>query len=138
MATSPFLTSFVRHRDPRLLWPVAGIASVVAHGVALVMVRSLAIQTPALPEGEMAPMPIQLLTLPADLPTSGEPSANIPSDATSTNNAASAEPAVDAVPAPVADQPTPVAPTDTAPSDRPPLEPFITSTPPQTIAPPVV
>jgi hypothetical protein len=58
-----FLTTVVRHRDPRLLWPVAGGLSVVAHGLALAMVRTLALQTPTLPDGAMAPLPVQLVTL---------------------------------------------------------------------------
>ncbi|PZV00286.1 MAG: hypothetical protein DCF32_17835, partial [Leptolyngbya sp.] len=72
MANSPFLTTFARHRDPKLLWPVAAVASVLAHGLALGMVRTLAIQTPALPKGEMAPLPIQLVELSADQAAPGQ------------------------------------------------------------------
>ncbi|MBE9140898.1 hypothetical protein IQ254_27480, partial [Nodosilinea sp. LEGE 07088] len=68
MATASFLTTFARQRDPKLLWPTAAVASVLVHGLALGLVRTLAIQTPALPEGEMAPLPIQLVDPPPDLP----------------------------------------------------------------------
>ncbi|MGB3311442.1 MAG: hypothetical protein WA939_15840 [Nodosilinea sp.] len=138
MAPSPFLTSFIRHRDPKLLWPVAGVASVVAHGVALVLVRTLVIQTPALPEGAMAPLPIQLLTLPTDLPAPAEPSASSPDLASS--DSASVEPAAAAPPTPVAAQATPISPANSPANTetlRPPLEPFITSAPPQAVAPSV-
>jgi hypothetical protein len=96
MAHPSFLLTFARHRDPKLLWPVAAVASVAAHGLALVMIRTLAIQTPTLPEGEMAPLPIQMVTLPLDpaLPTDGAPS----------------QPgALAAEPAPAVDAPTPMA-----------------------------
>ncbi|HSM80747.1 MAG TPA: energy transducer TonB [Nodosilinea sp.] len=66
MANSTFLTTFAGHRDPKLLWPLAAVASVLAHGVALAMVHTLSIQTPTLPEGAVAPLPIQLVNLPAD------------------------------------------------------------------------
>jgi hypothetical protein len=66
MANSSFLTTFIRHRDPKLLWPLAAVASVLTHGLALGLVRTLAIQTPTLPEGVMAPLPIQLVALPPD------------------------------------------------------------------------
>ena len=138
MATSPFLTGFTRHRDPKLLWPIAGVASIVAHGVALVMVRTLAIQTPTLPDGKMAPLPIQLVTLPADLPASDESSASLPSVVNSSDSGDStAVERATVAPPPVATQPTPVDPADLAVPDRPQLEPFTTSTPPQTVAPPV-
>ncbi|MGB3135255.1 MAG: hypothetical protein WBB18_00500 [Nodosilinea sp.] len=117
-----------------LLWPVAAAASVVAHGVALVMVRTLAIQAPALPEGETAPLPIQLVTLSPDLPPPAEQSVEVPSDLAPVE-AAAAEPQP-----PVASQPPdPVTSPPAAAPDQPPLEPFITPTTPQAapVAPPL-
>jgi hypothetical protein len=73
MDTSPFLTSLGAHRDPKLLWPVAAVASVIAHGVALALVRTVVLQTPNLPEGTVAPLPIQLVDLPPDAPTPDAP-----------------------------------------------------------------
>ncbi|WP_026072778.1 hypothetical protein [Nodosilinea nodulosa] len=138
MATSPFLITFAHHRDPRLLWPAAAAASVVVHGVALVMVRTLAIQTPNLPEGEMAPLPIQMVTLPPDLPAPGEQNTSVaapPSDLAAEDGAAIAE-----SPTPVTAQTPPdsVAPDSPAPIS-PPLEPFTAPAPPPVVnSPPVV
>ncbi|WP_052050288.1 hypothetical protein [Leptolyngbya sp. KIOST-1] len=128
MATSPFLTTFVRHRDPRLLWPAAAVASVVAHGVALVMVRALAIQTPTLPAGETAPLPIQLVDLPPDLPAPDEAAIGTPEPAPA--EPAPAEPAAPIASPRAAEAVTPPAP------PRPPLAPFLPPTQPQA-APPV-
>lgn len=123
-----FLLTFARHRDPKLLWPVAAVASVAAHGLALVTLRTLAIQTPTRPEGEMAPLPIQMVTLPLDqaLPTDG----------------ASFQPgALAAEPAPAVDAPTPMA-AQTTPQNNvaapQALEPAIAPEPlPQPVAPPI-
>ncbi|PZO41857.1 MAG: hypothetical protein DCF17_10005, partial [Shackletoniella antarctica] len=102
MANSSFLTTVSRHRDPKLLWPVAAVASVLTHGLALGLVRTLAIQTPTLPEGAMAPLPIQLVTLPPDQAAPGQPTADT-----------GAEPAVAATAG--ADAPTPMAAQTTPP-----------------------
>ncbi len=120
MANSSFLTTVSRHRDPRLLWPVAAVASVLTHGLALGLIRTLAIQTPTLPEGAMAPLPIQLVTLPPEQAGPGQPTADT-----------GAEPAA-AIPTAGAEAPTPTAaqttPLDTAPPRvdpapvRPPVE----------------
>ena len=125
----PFLTTLARHRDPRLLWPVAALASVVAHGVALAMVRTLAIQTPTLPEGTMAPLPIQMVTLSPDLPPpSDQDNPAAPSDAAPRDSMAAESPP------PVA---APTSEPDAPPMPRPPLERPIAPTSPQVAAPPV-
>ncbi|MBW4460884.1 MAG: TonB C-terminal domain-containing protein [Nodosilinea sp. WJT8-NPBG4] len=134
MANSPFLTTFARHRDPKLLWPVAAVASVLTHGLALGMVRTLSIQTPAQPEGEMAPLPIQLVDLSADQGAPGlssaDPEAAVDDDA-STAAAVEADAATPlaAQTAPTAEVPaiTPLPPSAEAP----------VSLPPQPAAPPV-
>ncbi len=156
MAHPSFLLTFARHRDPKLLWPVAAVASVAAHGLALVMIRTLAIQTPTLPEGEMAPLPIQMVTLPLDpaLPTDGELSqpgalAAEPASAVDTptpmvaqttpqNNVAAPqtlEPAIapDPLSQPVA--PAPIAPAPPAVTPAPP-RPASPVTPPPSVSPP--
>ncbi|TVQ06107.1 MAG: hypothetical protein EA368_17930, partial [Leptolyngbya sp. DLM2.Bin27] len=104
MANSSFLTTFTRHRDPKLLWPLAAMASVLAHGLGLGLVRTLAIQTPALPDGAMAPLPIQLVTLPPDR---ASPGAEWPVDP-------SADPSPDPMDL-VSDPPTPFAPQTATP-----------------------
>lgn len=120
MVNSSFLTTSRRHRDPRLLWPVAAVASVLTHGLALGLIRTLAIQTPTLPEGAMAPLPIQLVTLPADQVTSGQPTENTDAEPAAATSTASAD-----TPTPIAAQ---TAPPDTAPPRvdpapvRPPVE----------------
>lgn len=106
MTNSPFLTTVARPRDPKLLWPMAAIASVLAHGIGLGLVRTLAIQTPALPEGEMAPLPVQLVRLPPN-PSTPEPA----TDAAATGSAEAgspAEPVAASAPVPIAGQTTPV------------------------------
>ena len=161
MAHPSFLLTFARHRDPKLLWPVAAVASVAAHGLALVMIRTLAIQTPTLPEGEMAPLPIQMVTLPLDpaLPTDGAPSqpgalaaepapavdAPTPMAAQTTpqNNVAAPqtlEPAIapDPLPQPVAPAPiapAPIAPAPIAPAPIAPAPPAVTPAPPRPASP---
>ncbi len=101
MANSSFLTTFSRHRDPKLLWPVASVASVLTHGLALGLIRTLAIQTPTLPEGAMAPLPIQLVTLPPDQAAPGQPTADTGAEST----AAASAPTV--APTPMTAQTTP-------------------------------
>ncbi|MEA5449803.1 hypothetical protein VB780_14565 [Leptolyngbya sp. CCNP1308] len=139
MANSSFLTTFTRHRDPKLLWPVAAVASVLAHGLALGMVRTLAIQTPALPEGEMAPLPIQMVDLPLDSPAPEAPAENSdPTSSAEDSTAQSFSPADAAIAeaaqvAQAAAAPEP--PVSPAPS-RPFIEPSVTATPPPA-APPV-
>jgi hypothetical protein len=137
MATSSFLTTFARQRDPKLLWPVAAVASVLVHGLALGLVRTLAIQTPALPEGEMAPLPIQLVDPPPDLPpldpstpdtgaaaeVEGPPAIATPIDA----QTVPAAPAVPPAPAPVPTAP-PVA-TPSLPAAPPVDRPLVTPAP---------
>ncbi|WOD37879.1 hypothetical protein [Nodosilinea sp. E11] len=139
MADSSFLTTFVRHRDPKLLWPGAAVASVLAHGLALGMVRTLALQTPALSEGEMAPLPIQMVALPPDQPPIAQltdaagaapPSAEPVATPVATNDAA---PALAAQAAPTVANPPEVAP---APARRP--ETPTVAAPPQPAAPPIV
>ena len=122
MANSPFLTTFARHRDPKPLWPVAAVASVLAHGLALGMVRTLAIQTPVLPEGEMAPLPIQLVELSADQTASGQ-SADTGASSLAAVSIAAADPLAAAATPPV---------TQTAPAEAPSVAPA-----PQSIEPPV-
>jgi hypothetical protein len=156
MAHPSFLLAFARHRDPKLLWPVAAVASVAAHGLALVMIRTLAIQTPTLSEGEMAPLPIQMVTLPLDpaLPTDGAPSQPGPlaaepapavdaptpmvAQTTPQNNVAAPqilEPAIapDPLPQPVA--PAPIAPAPPAVTPAPP-RPASPVVPPPSVSPP--
>ncbi|MBD2111011.1 MULTISPECIES: hypothetical protein [Cyanophyceae] len=156
MANSPFLTTFARHRDPKLLWPVAAVASVLTHGLALGMVRTLAIQTPTLPEGEVAPLPIQLVELSAEQAAPGPTAkdtgaaslaeasiAAVASADAATPLAAQAAPAAEAPSVtplpptpepPVAPAPQPAAP----PVDSPPVAPAPQPTPaPATSAPPV-
>ncbi len=133
MANSSFLTTFARHRDPRLLWPVAAVASVLAHGLALGMVRTLAIQTPALPEGEMAPLPIQLVELSVDQTAPGQST-----DAGASSLADTSIAAAD----PLAAAATPLVP-QTTPAEAPPVAPAPSFTEPpvapapQPVAPPV-
>ncbi|MFQ4135760.1 hypothetical protein PGN35_005520 [Nodosilinea sp. PGN35] len=129
MANSSFLTTFTRPRDPRLLWPVAAVASVLAHGLALGLVRTLAIQTPALPDGEMAPLPIQLVELPPDQPTPDQPVPTPPAAAEAlAQEAETAQASSQAAPAP---EVPPIAP---AP-ERPPIDSSVVASP---AAPPVV
>lgn len=144
MATSSFLTTFTQHRAPRLMWPVAAGVSVVAHGLALVAVRTLALQTPNLPEGDMAPLPIQMVALPPDLPF---PSDQAPSEVPSSSDLAEGEgsaaelPASESAPTTtdsgVPPEAPPVVPPETPAPTGPPLEPFIAPTTPQAAAPPV-
>ncbi len=137
MANFPFLTTFARHRDPKLLWPVAAVASILAHGVALGLVRILALQTPTLPQGAMAPLPIQLVDLPPDQP------APAPITADAGSSATPPAPSVERVPlvaqtTPMADSPT-AAPAIAPSVSRPPVAPAPRPTPaPATAAPPTV
>lgn len=134
MVNPSFLTTVTHHRDPRLLWPVAAVASVLAHGLALGMVRSLALQTPALPDGETAPLPIQLVELPPDQATPdqsvGTPEAAAEvlaeeawAEEAATTPAAQVPPAAEVPPvAPAPDRP-PVDSSVTAPPAAPPVAP---------------
>lgn len=134
MANASFLTSFARHRDPKLLWPVAAVASVLAHGLALGMVRTLAIQTPALPEGEMAPLPIQLVDLPPDASVPGSPIENPDSSPPAQDSTAQSVSPADAAAAAAqtgAATETPVSPAPAPPS----IEPSAATPPPA--APPI-
>ena len=118
MANSSFLTTVSRHRDPRLLWPVAAVASVLTHGLALGLIRTLVIQTPTLPEGAMAPLPIQLVTLTPDQAAPGQLTVDTGAEPEATTEGAD-------VPTPMVAQTTPL---DTAPPRvdpapvRPPVE----------------
>lgn len=134
MANASFLTSFTRHRDPKLLWPVAAVASVLAHGLALGMARTLAIQTPALPEGEMAPLPIQLVDLPPDSSAPGSPADNPDSSPPAQDSTAQSVSPTDAAAAAAqtgAATETPVSPAPAPPS----IEPSAVTPPPA--APPI-
>lgn len=61
MAASTFLTRIESYRDPTVLWPLAAVASVVAHGLVLLGLRPWLITLQPQPESLPEPIPIQLL-----------------------------------------------------------------------------
>ncbi len=72
MTPSSFLTQVESYRDPRALWPLAAVTSVIAHGVLLLGLRPLLIAAQA-PAPSHEAIPIQLLeATPALPPTSVE------------------------------------------------------------------
>lgn len=84
MAYSSLLTNLWRPQDPKWLWPCAGIASVLVHGLIWGMVRSLTVDITYSPAPESDPLPIQLVALPpSDLsePTPAAESTLPPADA---------------------------------------------------------
>ncbi len=109
-----FLTTVSQYRDPKLLWPLAAIASLLVHGTALALLRPVLETRSAVDELATSP-PIQLLTLAPD----SEPAAYsgevdpIPPDLTPRNTSgAESEPAVTPPPESAADPapPNPVEP----------------------------
>ena len=72
MAESSLLTHLRRPGEPKWLWPVLGVASVLLHGLALGMVRSLSIEIAEEAHTSADPLPIQLVTLPPAAPGTRE------------------------------------------------------------------
>lgn len=85
MAHSSLFTQFQRPRHPRWLWPLAGVASVLVHGLGLVLTRSLMLETAEFPEPGADPLPISLVTLaPEDLAPLNAPAAVSPPNVSET------------------------------------------------------
>ncbi|HIK43941.1 MAG TPA: hypothetical protein IGR64_03535 [Leptolyngbyaceae cyanobacterium M65_K2018_010] len=61
MSPASFLTRVESYQDPKALWPLAAIASVLAHGVMWLGLRPLMMTTQAPAEWVEPPIPIQLL-----------------------------------------------------------------------------
>lgn len=74
MTASAFVTRVETHRDPTLLWPLAGVLSTLVHGLVWLGVQPLRI-TP-MPRVEVDPIPVQLWL---DAPSSPAPEAVEPS-----------------------------------------------------------
>jgi len=66
MPHSSLLTNLWRPRDAKWMWPVMGLTSLVLHGLAVAVVRSLSIEVAQLNATPASPLPIQLVTLPPD------------------------------------------------------------------------
>ncbi|MBD0269139.1 MAG: energy transducer TonB [Cyanobacteria bacterium Co-bin8] len=60
MGNSPSPTSLSQHRDPRLLWPLLGTASVIVHGLLLAWLG--AVRLSVRPLQNSSPIPIQILS----------------------------------------------------------------------------
>ncbi len=71
MTYSSLLTTLWRSRDPKWLWPWAGMVSVLVHGLIFAMVRSLTLDVADTSALDSNPLPIQLVALPP--PDSAEP-----------------------------------------------------------------
>ncbi|TVP71240.1 MAG: energy transducer TonB [Leptolyngbya sp. LCM1.Bin17] len=110
-----FLTTVSQYRDPKLLWPLAAIASLLVHGTALALLRPV-LETRSAVDELATSSPIQLLTLAPD----SEPAAY------------SGE--VDPVPSVPAPRDTPG--TESAPAVTPPPESAADPAPPNPVDPP--
>ncbi|NJL49589.1 MAG: hypothetical protein HC929_21855 [Leptolyngbyaceae cyanobacterium SM2_5_2] len=88
MTSSPFLTQVEPHRDPKALWPLAAIASLLTHGLLLLGFRPLLIAAQT-PTPSNATIPIQLIT--AD--TASEPATLAASQSAPIDNATASQPA---------------------------------------------
>lgn len=60
MGYSPF--TLTHHRDPRLLWPLLGLASVVVHGLLLGVLGAVRLEVRPLAGRSGSPIPVQLMT----------------------------------------------------------------------------
>jgi len=155
MTASAFVTRIETHRDPTLLWPLAGVLSTVVHGLLWLGVQPLKI-TPT-PTVEADPIPVQLwldtpgteavesspssaIAAPADTPAAGEsaappvaPAANLPPPIPSLPSAATPPPTI----APVVEPPPPVEAAPMSPSVAPPPS-LAPALPPPAVQPPPV
>jgi hypothetical protein len=76
MTHSSLLTNLWRPRDAKWMWPVMGVTSLVFHGLAVAVVRSLSIEVVQLNAAPASPLPIQLVTLPLDTAQASDNGAN--------------------------------------------------------------
>lgn len=109
MAASTFLTRIESYRDPTVLWPLAAVASVVAHGLVLLGLRPWLITLQPQPESLPEPIPIQLLGDPSELVAPGTATPDLPTPAPDAPVSPDALPSV--TPPPTLKPPSPPDPT---------------------------
>ncbi len=121
MTASAFVTRIETHRDPTLLWPLAGVLSTVVHGLLWLGVHPLRITS--MPRVEADPIPVQLWL---DNPGAPDTEAVEPSPSR----------AVAAPPAPATAGDSPAPPNAPAANQPPPIPAPEVSAPPPVASPP--